>query len=144
MILPLNHNQQVLATVNGKVTVAFQIINAVLVTDIRWYYTACPPTGTPNFNSSAFQDITELMNRTSDSTLTLSSDRLNLTIDRLVSTVDAVAQTDQGRYYICAVNSAGYSNNYVDILVRGKISVLINVHNEFIFFFAFRTYHTNR
>ena len=122
MILSLNHNKRVLVTVNGKVTVAFQIID-VPVTDIRWYYTACPPTETPNFKSSAFQDITELMNRTSDSTLTFSSDRLNLTIGKIVRAIDTVSQTDQGRYYICTANSAGYSNNYVDIIVRGKTSV---------------------
>ena len=115
-------NQRVVAVSGGEVTLSFNITNAiptVQISDIRWYYAANARSGSPDFTSENFQDIIDLMNRTSVSTLHFSSDRLTLRISNIVQAIGNVMETDQGRYFLSVTNPAGERSNFIDVIVRG-------------------------
>ena len=87
--------------------------------NIRWFYS-------PDFvelftDSFQFQEITNLVNRTSVSTLMFSSDRLSLTIGNIVQARVEGEETDQGRYFLEATNEAGVNSSYIDLTVFGKL-----------------------
>ncbi len=121
-VLSLTVDQRITANESGSATLTFSIENAspvVMVSNIRWYYSA--DFASSLFASGAeFQDITTLTNRTSQSTLTFSNDRLSLTIDNIVQARMAGDETDAGRYFLQATNEAGDDNTYIDIVVEGK------------------------
>ena len=120
-------NGQILANDGESVVLSVTItaaIPTVVTNNIRWYYTTSAPSGIPNFNSADFQEITNLANRTSRSTLTFSSDRLSLTISNVVQSIGGVNETDQGRYFIRASNPAGDVNSFIDVIVSGRCFVL--------------------
>ncbi len=98
-------------------------IPMVNTNNIRWYYTTSAPAGVPNFNSTDFLEITNLMNRTANSRLRLSTDRLTLFIINIVQVIGSSMETDQGRYYIRASNSAGDFSNFIDLVVSGKLAI---------------------
>ena len=126
--MPLSPDQSEVAVSEGNVTLSFTIINAipdVMTSEIRWYYAANAPAGPPDFTSADFEDITELMNRTTFSSLNFTSDRLTLNIDNIVRAIGNVTETDQGRYYLSATNPAGERSNYIDV-VRGKSMVCMS------------------
>ncbi len=103
----------------------FMISNAIPMVDtsnIRWYYTTSAPAGVPNFNSTDFLEITNLMNRTANSRLRLSTDRLTLFIINIVQAIGNSMETDQGRYFIRASNPAGDVSNSIDLVVSGKLT----------------------
>ncbi len=102
------------------------ISNAIPMVDtcnIRWYYTTSAPAGVPNFNSTDFQEITNLMNRTTNSRLRLSTDRLTLFIIIIVQAIGSSMETDQGRNFIRASNPAGDVSNFIDLVVSGKLAI---------------------
>ena len=92
-----------------------------MVTNIRWFYSAdfAPSLSADGYE---FQEITNLANRTSRSTLKFSDDRLNLTIRNIVQARAEGEETDQGRYFLQATNEAGINSEYIDITVFGKLS----------------------
>ena len=116
-------NGQILANDGESVVLVFTItaaIPSVVTNNIRWYYTTSAPSGIPDFNSTDFQEITNLGSRTSRSTLTLSSNRLSLNISNVVQSIGGVNETDQGRYFIRVSNPAGDVSSFTDVVVRGK------------------------
>ncbi len=123
-VVPLSTNRREVAVAEKDVTLVFTIMNAipsVETSDIRWYYAANAPVGCPDFTAAEFEDITDLMNRTSVSTLTYTSDRLSITVDNIVQAIGDVTETDQGRYFLSATNPAGENSDHIDIIVRGKL-----------------------
>ncbi len=112
------------------------ISNAIPVVDtsnIRWYYTTSAPAGVPNFHSTDFLEITNLMNRTANSRLRLSADRLTLFISNIVQDIGNSMETDQGRYFIRASNPAGDVSNFIDLVVSGKLAIgLVDILQYFI------------
>ena len=119
------------AVSGGEVTLSFNITNAipiVQISDIRWYYAANARSGSPDFTSENFQDIIDLMNRTSVSTLHFSSDRLTLRLSNIVHAIGDVMETDQGRYFLSVTNPAGEKSNFIDVVIRGT-----DVHVSFFY-----------
>ncbi len=117
--------QTILATECGSANLTFMISNAipmVKTSNILWYYTTSAPAGIPNFNSTDFLEITALMNRTANSRLSLSIDRLTLTITNIVQVIGGSLETDQGRYFIRASNPAGDVSNFINLVVSGKLT----------------------
>ena len=120
-------NGQILANDGESVVLVFTItaaIPSVVTNNIRWYYTTSAPSGIPEFNSTDFQEITNLDRRIIRSTLMFSPDRLSLTISNVVQSIGGVNETDQGRYFIRASNPAGDVNTFIDVIVRGTCFVL--------------------
>ncbi len=114
------------------------ISNAIPMVDtsnIRWYYTTSAPAGVPNFNSTDFQEITNLMNRTANSRLRLSTDKLTLIISNIVHFIGSSMETDQGRYFIRASNPSGDVSNFIDLVVSGKLAIELVVAVFYIFHF---------
>ncbi len=123
-VISLDANQRITTNESESATLSFSIEPVVMVSNIRWYYSA-------NFalslfaSGSEFQDITSLPNRTSKSTLTFSSDCLSLTIDNIVQACMAGEETDAGRYFLHATNEAGSDNSYIDIVVNGRYETIV-------------------
>ncbi len=135
-VVPLSTNRREVAVAKKNVTLVFTIMNAipsVKTSDIRWYYAANSPVGRPDFTAAEFEDITDLMNRTSVSTLTYSTDRLSLTVDNIVQAIGDVTETDQGRYFLSATNPAGENSDYIDVFVKGnqRISTSFTFQNTY-------------
>ncbi len=118
-------SDQTLATEGDTANLTFMISNAipmVVTSNIRWYYTTGAPAGIPNFNSTDFLEITNLMNRTVNSRLRLLTDRVTLFISNIVQAIGSSKETDQGRYFIRASNPAGDVSNFIDLVVSGKLA----------------------
>ena len=95
LVVPLAPNQRVTTNVTESATLSFHIDNAappVLTSDIRWYYTG-RASGDLDITSSDFLDITNLTNRTAQSTLTYSEDLLTLDIGNIVQALNVTAIT---------------------------------------------------
>ena len=111
----------------GSVTLSFRIDNAappVLLEGLRWFYT---PDLRIN-DSFAGKEITNLTNRTTESTLTFSEftnmQHINLTVSNIVQQqVRIGGETDKGRYFLVATNPAGETFSYIDLLVYGTCVV---------------------
>ena len=136
MVVPLAPNQRVTTNVSESDTLSFHIDNAappVLTSDLRWYYTG-RASGDLDITSSDFLDITNLTNRTSQSTLTYSEDLLTLDIGNIVQALNVGEETDAGRYFLRAVNPAGEDSNHIDVVVFGEfplfafLVLLVRVH----------------
>ena len=124
MVVPLTPSQRVVANVSESAVLSFCIDNAVppvMTSDLRWYYTASAPSGVPNFNSTDFQEITNLVSRTSTSSLSYSDDMLNLTVNGIVQALMMGDETDAGRYFLRASNPAGEDSSFIDLVVYGKL-----------------------
>ena len=116
-------NQRVVGSHSESALLSFHIDNAappVLISDIRWYYTANTASGTPDFASEDFMDITNSTSRTSKSMLTFSEDLLTLNVSNIVQALLVGDETDAGRYFLRASNPAGRNNSFVDLVVFGK------------------------
>ena len=110
----------------GSVTLSFRINNAappVLLQRLRWFYVA-------NFGNDPYagEEITNLTNRTIESTLTFSEFTnmryISLTVTDIVQQqVGIGGGTDEGRYFLVATNPAGVTFSYIDLLVYGKYTV---------------------
>ena len=125
VVVPLAPNQRVTTNVSESATLSFRIENAappVLTSDIRWYYTGRAPSGEPDFTSSDFLEITNLTNRTAQSTLTYSEDLLTLNISNIVQSLNGSVseETDAGRYFLFAINPAGNNSSHIDVVVSGN------------------------
>ena len=121
-MIPLDIDQLVIANKSQSTVLSFQINNAcppVVISNIHWFYSPNQP---PTLHAAGFnfQEITHLTNRTMESTLTLSSDRLWLTIQNLVAIQPNDTETDSGRYFLQAMNEAGTDSSYIDLIVFGK------------------------
>ena len=118
-MVPLDSDQRVIANKSTSAVLSFQIDNAappVSTSNIRWFYSPnLPPSLFAEGND--FQEITNLMNRTSKSTLEFTNGFLNLTIGNIVQ---ARPETDTGRYFLEATNQAGVDSSYIDLVVFGK------------------------
>ncbi len=93
---------------------------------IEWYYTSNLSIERPSQIGNNVENITEKYNRTSYSTLNYSNVNLSiycLTITRNVDLINrSVLETDEGKYFIRAINSAGLSEtSYIYVVVHGKI-----------------------
>ena len=118
-------NERSFANPGETANLTFMISNAIPMVDtsnIRWYYTTSAPAGIPNFNSTDFLEITALMNRTANSKLSLSTDRLTLTITNIVQSIGSSMKTDQGRYFIRVSHPAGDVSSFIDLVVSGKLT----------------------
>jgi hypothetical protein len=116
--------QRVVGNESESAVLMFRIENAipaVMVSDIRWYYTARTAAGDPDFNSSDFMDITNSSSRTTKSTLTYSGDLLTLTVSDIVQARRVGEDTDAGRYFLRASNPAGESSSFVDLVINGEL-----------------------
>lgn len=67
-------------------------------------------------------DITNSTGRTSASTLSFSADLLSLNISNLVQALVAGEETDAGRYYLRASNTAGEDSSSIQLMVFGEDS----------------------
>ena len=123
-MVPLALDQEVIGNETGSVTLSFRIDNAapsVLLQDLRWFYT-------PDLHIEdpfAGQEITTLMNRTTESRLTFSGftdmQYINLTVSNIVQQRSGIGgETDEGRYFLVATNPAGVAFSYIDLSVHGK------------------------
>ena len=112
----------------GSVTLSFRIDNAappVLLQGLQWFYVA-------NFRIDdplSGQEITSLMNRTTESMLTFSNftDMLyiNLTVSNIVQQRSGIGgETDEGRYFLVATNPSGVNFSYIDLLIYGKYTCM--------------------
>ena len=124
IVVSLASGQQIIGNETESATLSFRIDNAgppVLLQGLRWFYAA-------NFrinNPFAGQEITNLVNRTTESKLTFSDytnmHYINLTVSNIVQQREGVGgETDEGRYFLVAANPAGINFNYIDFLVYGK------------------------
>ena len=121
VVVSLTDNQQVIGNATDAVTVEFAVDNAaplVALEDLTWYYSpslVAMPQG---------EDITGLMNRTSQSMLTFSpfasNTMISLTVSNLVRDVAGEGETDEGRYFLVARNPAGISFDYTDLVIFGE------------------------
>ena len=129
-MVPLALGQQVIGNETGSATLSFRIDNAapsVLLQNLLWFYVA-------NFGSDPYagQEITNLTNRTTESTLTFSGFTnmryVNLTVSNIVQQREGIGgETDQGRYFLVATNPAGVNFNYIDLMVYGKYMYVFSV-----------------
>ena len=118
IVVPLASGQEVIRIETETATLPFRIDKAVppvLLQDLHWFYVA--DLGSDPY---AGQEITNLTTRTTGSTLTFSDFSnmryISLTIVQQGSTVSG--ETDQGRYFLVATNSAGVSFAYIDLLTQ--------------------------
>ena len=121
-MVPLAPAQEVIGNESGSATLSFRIDEAaplVLLQGLQWFYVA-------NFGNNPFagQEITNLTNRTTVSTLT-SSDFdgmrfIDLTVSNITQQRRGIGgETDEGRYFLVATNPAGVHFSYIDLLVFG-------------------------
>ena len=121
MVVSLADNREVIGNTSDAVTLEFRINAAaplVALEDLTWYYSPFLVT-TPQG-----EDITGLMNRTSQSMLAFSpftDNMISLTVSNLVRDVAGEGETDEGRYFLVARNLAGISFNYNDIVIFGEL-----------------------
>ena len=121
-MVPLDSDQRVIANESDAAVLSFQIVNAappVSTSNIRWFYSPNQPP-TLFAEEFEFQEITNLMNRTRESTLSFSTDVLTLTIGNIVQARPGNPETDTGRYFLEATNEAGVDSSYIDLVVFGK------------------------
>ena len=123
-MVPLALDQEVIGNETGSVTLSFRIDSAapsVLLEALRWFYVADFRIDDP----FAGQEITNLMNRTTESTLTFSEftgmQYINLTVSNIVQQRSGIGgETDEGRYFLVATNPAGVAFSYIDLSLHGK------------------------
>ena len=117
-------NKRVVGNHSESTVLSFRIDNAappVLISDIRWYYTAGGASDiNPNFTSGNFMDITNFTSRTSKSMLTFSEDLLTLNVSNIVQALQVGGETDAGRYFLRTSNPAGVDHSMVDLVVFGE------------------------
>ena len=127
IVVSLDADQEVIRNETESATLTFRIDDAappVLHEALRWFYVA-------NFHIDdpfAGQEITNLLNRTTVSTLTFSDYTnmryINLTVSNIVQQrVGIGGKTDEGRYFLVATNPAGVAFSYIDLLVYGMYIV---------------------
>ena len=117
-------NRRVVGNHTESAVLSFRIDNAappVLISDIRWYYTAAGASDiNPDFTSENFMDITNFTSRTSKSMLTFSEDLLTLNVSNIVQALQVGGETDAGRYFLRTSNPAGVDHSMVDLVVFGE------------------------
>ena len=118
---PVNNQSGFTANEGDVLTLSFVITRAtppVETDDIMWFYSR-------NFSSTPYtaEDITNLANRINGSTYMYSDDRLSLTISNIVQARRIDQPTDEGRYFLVAVNPAGVAFNYIDVVVNGQLVI---------------------
>ena len=121
-VVPLDSDQRVIANESTSAVIGFRIDNAappVSTSNIRWFYSPNLPQ-TLFAEGNDFQEITNLMNRTSESTLEFTNGFLSLTIDNIVQARPGNPETDTGRYFLEATNEAGVDSSYINLVVFGK------------------------
>ena len=125
-VVPLAPGREVIGNETGSVTFSFRIDGAappVLLEGLRWFYT--PDLSINDPFHFAGQEITNLMNRTTESRLTFSDFTdmryINLTVSNIVQQRSGIGgETDEGRYFLVATNPAGVNFDYIDLLVYGR------------------------
>ena len=127
-MVPLAPGQEVIGNETDSVTLSFRIDNAappVLLQGLRWFYAT-------NFRIDdpyAGEEITSLMNRTTESTLTFSDftdmHYVSLTVSNIVQQRSGNGrETDEGRYFLVATNPSGVNFSYIDLLIYGKYTCM--------------------
>ena len=130
-MVPLAPGQQVIGNESDSATLSFRIDEAappVLLQDLQWFYVA-------DFGNNPFagQEITNLTNRTAASTLAFSAfvdmHYIDLTVSNIAQQRSVIGgETDEGRYFLVATNSAGVRFSYIDLLVFGMYVVCDYMH----------------
>ena len=125
-MVPLAPRRQVIGNETDSATLSFRIDNAappVLLQSLRWFYVA-------NFGNDPYtgEEITNLTNRTTESTLMFSDFTdmryISLTVSNIVQQRAGIGgETDEGRYFLVATNPAGVRFSYTDLLVYGEYIV---------------------
>ena len=126
-MVPLAPDQEVIGNETDSATLSFRIDSAappVLLQGLHWFYTADLRIDDPY----AGEEITNLTNRTTESTLTFSNftdmHYVSLTVSNIVQQREGLdGEMDQGRYFLVATNPAGVTFSYIDLLVYGKYIV---------------------
>ena len=118
---PVNNQSSFTASQGEELILSFVITRAtppVETDDIMWFYSR-------NFSSTPYtaEDITNLANRNIGSTYMYSDDQLSLTISNIVQALTIDRPTDEGRYFLVAVNPAGVAFNYIDVVVNGQLII---------------------
>ena len=126
IVVSLAPGQEVIGNESDSATLSFRIDEAappVLLQGLRWFYVA-------DFGNNPFagQEITDLTNRTTVSTLTISDfdgmRYINLTVSNITQQRRGIGgETDEGRYFLVATNPAGVQFSYIDLLVFGTYVV---------------------
>ena len=117
-VYPVNNQSGFTANEGYELTLSFVITRAmppVETDDIMWFYSR-------NFSSTPYtaENITNLASRITGSTYTYSGDQLSLTVRNIVQARMIEEPTDEGRYFLLAVNPAGVAFNYIDVVVNGQ------------------------
>ena len=114
VVVPLDGDRHIVAIEDRTAILAFRIDDAappVLPAETYWRFS-------PSFSNDPYasdtQSITGLSTRTGDSLYSYSNDRLSLSISGL-------NQTDEGRYFLIAVNPAGEHYGHIDIIIHGEM-----------------------
>ena len=133
MVVPLTPSQRVIANVSESAVLSFRIDDAVppvMTSDLHWYYTASASSGVSDFSSTDFQEITNLLSRTSTSSLSYSDDMLTLTVSGIVQALMMGDEIDAGRYFLRASNPGGEDSSFIDLVVYGKLlhSLMYHTH----------------
>ena len=128
IVVPLAPGQQVIGNELDSATLSFRIDEAsppILLQDLQWFYVA-------DFGNNPFagQEITDLTNRTTVSTLTISDfdgmRYINLTVSNITQQRRGIGgETDEGRYFLVATNPGGVRFSYIDLLVFGTYSYVV-------------------
>ena len=128
IVVPLAPGQQVIGNELDSATLSFRIDEAsppILLQDLQWFYVS-------DFGNNPFagQEITDLTNRTTVSTLTISDfdgmRYINLTVSNITQQRRGIGgETDEGRYFLVATNPGGVRFSYIDLLVFGTYSYVV-------------------
>ena len=135
-MVPLDSGQRVIANESTSAVLSFRIDNAappVSTSNIRWFYSPNLPPTLFAEGQYEFQEITYLMNRTSESTLEFTNGFLSLTIDNIVQARPGNPETDAGRYFLEATNEAGVDSSYINLFVFGKCIHLKCIHITYLY-----------
>ena len=113
---------QVTANEGDTVSLTFVISRAtppVETNNIMWFYS---PDFSETPSSGMTQDITNMPNRNSGSSFIFSDDLISLTISSIVQAHRDGEDTDEGRYFLVASNSAGIDFSYIDLLLNSQFT----------------------
>ena len=113
VVVSLDGDRHVVAIEDRSTLISFRIDDAappVSLDDIYWRFS---PTFSNDPYSSDTVDITGLGTRLGNSVYSFSNDKRSLTVSQL-------NQTDEGRYFLIAVNPAGEHYSHIDVIIHGK------------------------
>ncbi|XP_011404665.2 PREDICTED: receptor-type tyrosine-protein phosphatase delta-like isoform X2 [Amphimedon queenslandica] len=112
VVVPLDGDSHRVAIEDRTTLLSFRIDDAAPPVSPSNTYWRFSPLFSNDPYASDTEDITGLSTRRGDSAYSYSNGRLNLTISGL-------NQTDEGRYFLIAINPAGEHYGHIDIIIHG-------------------------